>query len=256
MASHDPTGSESQRLEALAKQLADLERQSTELSAALQRSASVRRLLTLVVVAVVGIYGYLFYTKGKAFTDKDNLDRLKTELELRAQVNSDQIIHHLRTLYEHTWPTVSEAMGAQFKEDMPVFMTLLGTERENLAVNLQDRLEGLVRGHYNKAIDKHRAILAEQFPNVKEDRDIELMTDNFKDAFRPLVKEYYGEKLRAEFERMYQTWDSFPLDDSKRNHEELSKELYHLLFALMQEKLAAAGTEKADSKPTPGASGS
>jgi hypothetical protein len=55
---------------------------------------------------------------------------------------------------------------------------------------------------------------------------------------------------------MFKTWDTFPLDDSKRSRDELSQELYQLLFALMQEKLAAADEAQASSRPAPGASGS
>jgi multidrug efflux pump subunit AcrB len=256
MTGQDSPGADSQKLEALAKQLADLERQTAELDAALRRAASVRRLLTLVVVLVLGTYGYLFYSKGKAFADKDNLDRLQIELELSAQKNSAEIINHVQTLYEHTSPTISAAFAKQMKDDMPKITAMLGSERETLAINLKDRMDGLVRGHYNKAIDQHRGILAETFPSVKDDRDIEAMSENFKDAFKPLVKQHYGDKLQAEFDRMYKTWDTFPQDESKRTREELSQELYNLLFALMQEKLAAAAEERASSKSAPGASGS
>ena len=256
MAGQDPSGPDNQRMEALAKQLADLERQSAELGAALQRSGAVRRLLTLVVLAVVVIYGYLYYTKGKSFVDKDNLDRLITELQLRSDANADDLIRHGNTLYRNTWPTVSAALEKQVKDDIPKVTAMLGAERETLAVNLQGRMEGLVQGHYNKALDTHRSILIETFPQVKDERDLELMSDNFKEAFRPLVKQHYGEKIKAEFEEMYKIWDTFPRDESKRDRDELSKELYHLLFALMQEKLAAGQEQRADSKPAPGASGS
>jgi hypothetical protein len=134
-------------------------------------------------------------------------------------------------------------LSDQLKDDMPTFMTLLGTERDNLAVNLQSRMEGLVRAKYDKTVDQHREILKEQFPSVKDDRDIDLMAENFKDAFGPLVKRHYGDRIRSEFDQMYKTWDDFPIDNSKRDHEELSQELYNLLFALMQHKLAAAGED-------------
>lgn len=256
MAGQDASGPDNQRMEALAKQLADLERQSAELNAALQRSGAVRKLLTLVVLAVVVIYGYLFYTKGKSFTDKDNLDRLMTELQLSANSNTDEITKQLQTLIEHTWPTVSAAMADQMKQDMPKITAMLGAERENLAVNLQGRMEGLMQGHYNKALDTHRSILMETFPQVKDEADLELMSNNFKDAFRPLVKQHYGEKIKTEFEKMYKVWDTFPRDESSRSRDELSQELYNLLFALMQEKLAASEELKDASKRGAGASGS
>jgi hypothetical protein len=178
------------------------------------------------------------------------------ELELSAQNNSTEILNHVRALYEDTSPTISAAFAKQMKDDMPKITAMLGAERETLAINLKDRMDGLVRGHYDRAIDLHRGILVETFPSVKDDRDIEAMSDNFKDAFKPLVKQHYGDKIQAEFEKMFKTWDTFPQDESKRSREELSQELYNLLFALMQEKLAAASEERASAKPAPGASGS
>jgi hypothetical protein len=121
---------------------------------------------------------------------------------------------------------------------------------------VQTRLEGLVKAKYAKAIDQHRDILAEQFPTIKEEQDLERMSENFKEAFEPLIKRMYGEKLKAEFARMYQTWDEFPVDNTKRSHEELSQELYHLLFALMQHKLAAANQAEPAAQPAPKANGS
>jgi lipid II:glycine glycyltransferase (peptidoglycan interpeptide bridge formation enzyme) len=243
MAGPDAAGADSQRLEGLAKQLADLERQANDLSAALQRSASIRRLLVLVVAALLGIYLYLYFMAGREFTEKKNMDKLMNELERSATANSSPVMKQAQMLVEKTWPTVSAAMSEQLQNDMPTFMTLLGTERENLAVNLQTRMESLVKGKYEKTLDQHRAILIEQFPSIKDDRDIDAMADNFKDAFTPLVKRHYGDKIRGEFEKMYKTWDEFPVDTTKRDRDELSQELYNLLFALMQHKLSASGAD-------------
>jgi multidrug efflux pump subunit AcrB len=243
-----PVSSDSQRLEGLAKHLAELERQSGEMATALQRSASVRRLLVLVVVALLGIYLYLYYTAGRAFLDQKNVDRLMKELEARATANQDDVMKEAKNLVKHTWPTVSSALSDQLRDDMPAFMTLFGTERETLAVNLQSRMEGLVRAKYEKTLDQHRQILKEEFPSIKDDRDIDVMAENFKDAFGPLVKRHYGDKIRSEFDKMYKAWDDFPTDTSKRSHEELSDELYNLLFALMQHKLSAAGEDTATEK--------
>src|SRR5262245_36994448 len=143
-----PDSSDSQRLEGLAKQLADLERQSGEMATALQRSASVRRLLVLVVVALLAIYLYLYYTAGRAFLDQKNIDRLMKELEARATANQDDVMKEAQNLVKHTWPTVSSALSDQLRDDMPAFMTLFGAERETLAVNLQSRMEGIVRAKY------------------------------------------------------------------------------------------------------------
>src|SRR5262249_31515717 len=141
MSGQDPTG-DGQKLEALARQLADLERESAELTAAIQSSAGVRKMLVLVVVILLAVYGYLYYTTGKALMAKNNRDQLLVELRARAQVNSKEITDQAHLLVERTWPRVSEAFNNQLKHDMPSIMNKLGTERETLAVNLKDRLEG------------------------------------------------------------------------------------------------------------------
>lgn len=254
MASQDPRGPDSQSLEALAKQLADLERLAAELTRSAQSAARTRTLLAVGVLVILGVSLTIFWGRASSFLGKP--EPLKNAISKAAQNNQEEFEREARTFFKHVWPSVSDAFSAQFTEDMPTYTTLLGAERQTLAVNLQSRMESLVRGHYNKAIDKHRGILVETFPSVKDERDLEAMSDNLKDAFVPLVKQHYGDKLQAEFDKMFKTWDSFPQDDSKRTREELSDELYHLLFALMQEKLATAGEEKPASKPAPEASGS
>lgn len=253
MASQDSTGPNSQSLEALAKQLADLERLAADLVRSSQRSARTRTLLALSVVVILGVSLTLFWSRGRAFLGKP--EPLKNALLKSYKNNQSEFENEARTFFKHVWPTVTDSFSAQFTADMPKYMTLLGTERETLAVNLNDRLQSKVQAHYDKAIDRHREILVETFPSVKDDRDLEAMSNNFKDSFKPMIKQLYGEKLKAEFDKMFETWDTFPLDDSKRSRDELSQDLYHLLFALMQEKLAAAAEEKTDSK-APGASGS
>ena len=111
MAGQDPSGPDNQRMEALAKQLADLERQTVELGAALQRSGAVRKLLTLVVLVVLGIYLYLFYTKGKSLTDKDNVDRLMTELQLSANANTGEITKQVQALVDSVDQTEAAGQG-------------------------------------------------------------------------------------------------------------------------------------------------
>jgi hypothetical protein len=180
------------------------------------------------------------------------MEKLMAELERAATSNSDAVMRQVHVLVEHTWPTVSAAMTEQLQNDMPKFMTLLGTERENLAVNLQSRLESLVRGKYEKTLDQHRDILIQEFPSIKDEKDIDNMADNFKEAIGPLVKKHYGDKIKSEFEAMYKTWDEFPIDNSKRDREQLSQELYNLLFALMQHKLAAAGEDTVSEKAKQG----
>src|SRR5262245_27801584 len=105
MAGPDTSGSESQRLESLAKQLADLERQSADYIATQQRSASVRKLLTLVVVALLVIYGTMYYTTGKALYDPKTREQFVQELERSRAANSDELMRHVYRLREDTWPT-------------------------------------------------------------------------------------------------------------------------------------------------------
>jgi hypothetical protein len=235
---------DSQKLEALARQLGELEREANEVAAAIQRSGSVRRLVALAIVVVVGVISYLGYQRAKEFVGKENMDLLSIELNLAATNNADDVMKQLWTLVENTRPTVIKALNDQFSRDMPAILAKLGTERDNLAVNLQSRLESHLRGQYNQALEGHRAILREEF-KIEDEETLSLMIHHFEGGFQPLVERYYGKKLKAEFERMYALWDEFPIDDSQRTREELEKELYNHLVGLFLEKVSAVGSETA-----------
>ncbi len=231
---------DSQRQQVLASQIGDLERHVRELNAAFDLSVNVRRFLILVVVVLLGVYGYMYYQAGKALTSADNLNKLRDRLQLAATNNQQEILNEAQALYEHTREPVLNAFSERLKADLPVVTAALGKERENLAVNLRSRIEGQLEGQYKKALDDHRKILAEEFPSIKDDLALDKMTENFKEAFKPLVKAHYGDQIQAEFNKMYKTWDEFPIDDSKDDREELANKLYGMLFELMKMKLAHA----------------
>ncbi len=245
MASQEPGGPDTPKLEALAKQLADLERQAADMGATFQSSGRTRLLLVLAVVVILGVSLTMFWKRASGFLKEP--EPLVNAMRKSYEDNQGDLEREIRTLWDHSRPKLQEAFTKQIETDMPIVMTKIGEERETLAVNLRDRLEGEVRGQYNKAIDQHRQILQENFPSIKDEKVMDDMAQNFKDAFDPLVKRHYSEKIKGEFNKMYAIWDDFPMDKSKRTREELGEELYGLLFGLMQEKLAGAG--KAEKKP-------
>jgi hypothetical protein len=203
-------------------------------------------------VVLLGGYIYLYYyAMAKSFTEQQ--DELLRELEIAANRNTQEVTAELRKLVDNTSPTVSKAVADQFKKDLPKFMTLLGTERENLAVNIRSRLESQLQSHYRKSVEQHFAILREEFPTVRDERDLEIMADNFTDALNPLIKRHYGDRIAAEFHRMYEVWDRFEKDESKRSRDELADALYHHLLQLMQDKVVRM-SEAEQSSATPEAS--
>src|SRR5262245_33935848 len=159
MSAQDPSRSDRERLEVLTRQLGDLERQSAGLIAAIERSGSVRRSLTYVVLALLVVFGLLYYQAGRALTENDKVYRLMRELQIRAEANRQTVMHEAQILVENTWPRVSNAFLDQFKNDMPIFMRKVEEQRDTLATNLQENLENTVGSHYERALAEHRAIL-------------------------------------------------------------------------------------------------
>lgn len=243
MAAQDSTPSESQRLEVLAKQAAELERQWTELDMALRRSATVRRFLFLVVVAVLGVYIYLYISLGRGFMEPENLNLVAREVQNRALPNLDTVLAEVRKLVENTRPTVTAAFSTQFEKDMPAIKKKLEPEWKTLIENVETRLNVSVQKAYSEAVDKHQAILAEEFPTVKDPKDFRLMSDNLEGALEPLVKRFYGQRIRAQFDHLYVTWQNFPEIEGKRDRDKLADDLYHLLIALLQTKASLLGDE-------------
>ncbi|MBI3463727.1 MAG: hypothetical protein HY000_11825 [Planctomycetes bacterium] len=232
----------------LAKQVAELERQWTDLDMAIRRSATVRRFLVLVVVAVLGVYLYLYYSLARGFLDRENLNRVAREVQNRALPNLDAVLDEVRALLDHTGPAVMTAFSAQFEKDMPTIKAKLEPEWKTLLDDMERRLNERMQNAYYEAQDKHQAILAEEFPNVKDAKDFKLMGKNLDEAIQPLIKRFYGKKIRSQLDQLDETWQEFPQTESRRDREELADELYHLLIALLQTKASLLGEED-DRKP-------
>jgi hypothetical protein len=236
MAAQDSTVPESQKLEALAKQIAELESQWNELDMAIRRSATIRRFLILVVVAILGIYIYLYYTFARGFVEPSNRQRVVLAVPERALPNLDAVTHQVNLLVEHTRPAVSKAFGDQLDKDLPAIQAKLEPEYQILIENLQRRADIAVDSYYHDAVVKHRRILEEEFPSVKDPKAFDTMIANLQESFDPLVEKYYGGKIKAQLEQLNVRWQNFPMLKDKRTRDELADDLYGLLIALVKAK--------------------
>lgn len=247
----DTSGPDPQRLEALAKQIEAAERQELSLVAAIDRAATVRMLLTLVVLAVVVTYVVLFYRAGKSFTEARFVGDLGDQLKRRAVANQDELVREARALQEHTMPVVTAAFNKQFKSDMPRYQAKMGEEWKEMQKSLPTKFEKLMEEQYKKTLTRHRDVLKQEFPDVKE-REIQLMTENFQLALKPLVAKYYGDRMRAQLETMYSTWQDFPAAEMTGTPDEMADQLYEHIVGFLLERISRSAEETDRVRPAAG----
>ncbi len=242
MSSPGTAGPDSPTVEALARQVEELERRSGELAATLRRAARTRRLLTLVVAFLLAVYAYLYWSKGRAFLK--NPDPLMQALTARARANSDDMLRETQKLVENAWPAVSDAFYDQFKKDLPTLMARFGNERDILATDLRNGIDERAKQRYHDALARHRTILEEQFPDVKDPAALAAMSDNMQKALDAMVEDYYGKRLAAEFDALYKTWDDFPLaEPGDYKGQSPEDALYAMLLELLRVKLTRVGDQ-------------
>jgi hypothetical protein len=251
MAAQDSSGPDTQRLEAMSRQLDDLERRSAELSTAISRGSQVRLLLTLAVVVIVVVTVRAFWKRAEGFVTRP--EPLIQAVRESAQANEAELQRELKVFIDHAWPPVQQAFSDRFNADWPNILTKFGEERDTLAINLRDKLEAKIRGQVNETIQKHRQILAEEFPDIKDEEVLAQMIANMQDALQPMVKRYYAEPCLKQIQDLFATWDDFPLADRPGELDPpLDQQLHGLLYEIMRLKVTTGPEGSSGSSPRPG----
>lgn len=197
-------------LEQLTARLDELQRRTEGLTAALEQSRSTRRLIILAFLGVVIVIGWRFYSLGNTIQSEDYQERLLSEVQKAVEANQDTFSKQAGLLVNEATPVITTAFSEQSKKDMPIFMDIIDRERALLLENLSQRMEKKVLLHHDKLVRAHEKLFAEEFPAI-QDKDVrDRMMGNTSLALDRLIKKYYVDEFKKEFQTMEKTWDDFP----------------------------------------------
>jgi hypothetical protein len=206
-------------LDQLTARLDELQRRTEGLTAALEKTRSTRRLIMLAFLAFVVIVCWRFYSLSGLIQSPDYQNRLLTEVQKAVESNQDTFSKQAELLVDEATPVISAAFSEQSKKDMPVFMGIIDRERALLLENLAERMEKKVLSHHDKLVHQHEKLFAEEFPAVQDKETRERMIGNTAIALDRLIKKYYVDEFKKEFQLMEKTWDEFPPADKPTGDE-------------------------------------
>jgi len=231
----------SAQIEAMGNRVEAVERQVAALTATLSATRSTRRLLTLGYVIFFCVFGFLFYRLVMDFQKKESLDQLVAKVQQRLQDTTlEKLKRQTMSLVDTARPVLTDAFYAQAKADASKYAEALEDERDMLMVNLQERMERQLQDHYKAILQRHEAVLKEEFPDLN-DEQLNQMASNIEKATQQLIDEYYVERMRTELEDMFKTWDEYPIADPPGPRDiPLEEELIGLLMEILTSKLSGA----------------
>lgn len=199
--------------ESLAPRVAALERETQGLAQSLGEARRTRLLILLLLVAFVCATCFAFYRLATRFQQPEQLQLLRTKAEEKLRDKSDLIVKEAQTLVDNAAPALQTAFMEQFNKDLPTYMQAVGAEREALVENLQKGLQVKLEAHHQQLLERHQALLREEFPAVKDEELHARMMANLQVAVNRLVKKYYIDEVHDQMFALYGLWDEFPMAD-------------------------------------------
>lgn len=227
----------------LAQRVAQLEADASALEEALKKSKSTGRLLFLafvVLVAVVLTQGYLMVAQ---IQDATWQAEMVAKLRQSYSGNSKQYNQEFQKLWKSVNPKLKQAFEEQLKEDSPRFRAAFVTQRDLFAKNIRGKLEGALEDHWEDALNKHEAILREEFPEIQDRKKSARIIANVDLAIQKLVQKYYIGEFEKQFTDLYAIYDDFgyaDAPDSKTGEKGLPTQFVGQLLELMKLKLISA----------------
>lgn len=221
---------------ALTKEVDALEQRVNALVAAIRGGKRVRVYLLLLVLALLVGLGFYFYQRTTRFMKEIQSQEMVDAVTARIEGNLAELFEReVRELAEAAAPKVSEAFMEQAKKDTPVIMKALEQERDVFAENLESRVRKRIEERHHELLQEHRNILADEFPQLKDDAVMTQMIDNFEIGLDKMVKEHYGDEIKQQMQQLYKTWEDFPLaDEPAEGDQELADQLVGHLFELFK----------------------
>lgn len=214
-----------------------LEKEYTAFRAASARSRTTRLIILLGAVALVIVIGFMFYSLASEVMSKKYQDNLLAIAKERLEKNRDDYLKEVRGLVEHSAPILKDAFYKQTKKDMPKYTEAFAKEREAFAKNVEETLRNETKEHYGEAIEKYKAQVIAEIPELDTPELKEKAMQAVGDAFDKLVEKYYVDVLADGMEDIYGSWDKFP--EAAESGESAAEDvLIGLMLQLVSKKMA------------------
>ena len=227
-------------VDAKLEQLAGVLEQKIEaLHSALAFARNVRIGLIVIVVALVGVFSIQLFNFGRSLQSPAYIGDLRTRGEKRLAERQGMLTQELETLIKESSPVLTEAFYDQAKKDLPLFMTVVGNEREYLLNSLEKKYRTFLESRHDKLLEKYEAVIFEELPEAKDPEIRKKMMANLEKLSHKLVDKYYIHDLSENILQLYNAWDQFPVAAApEANDPPMNDQLIAAMLDVLSVKLA------------------
>lgn len=207
-------------------------------------------ILASLIVLIGGgyIYGRFIY---KPEPTAEQMEPYAAEVRQRLEEHADVIGEEAGKLAGEIAPPVADAVYARAQKDYPKYIHALETQGSEFLDNIEKILVAKVKAKYRDYLLAHRDVIKEEFPAHANDKNVDLVLEDFQQTMDRIVERYYLDELRREADRTVALWDEFaPLDEPEANEPSLQEQFVDYLADWSVLAVADTVPPDSDSAPT------
>jgi hypothetical protein len=175
-----------------------------ELQAALQQCQVTNALLLASWLAA--LLGLIFMSVYWQQLTDINEDKLVAALADRVEKNSDEIVAEVEVLAAKTAPTISQTFYRQIKSDLPVYARAVEEQSGELVQDLESDFLKISEAQWDRYLNIHWQVLRDEFPEITDEKTLDRMKNEFKQAYRKLIQRYYIDDFRRQAKKTAALW--------------------------------------------------
>lgn len=180
--------------------------------------------LSAIILVTLGIWCYgMFGQKSRVPVDKSAVAK---EVFARLDANSATIKTEAQQLVAEITPPLTEAIYQQAQKDSSLYLRTLRQQGETYAQNADEIFVDAVKAEYRDYLQRHRQVIAEEFPDYADDESLDRLIAHFEQAGEGLIERYYLDDFANEAERTQLAWSKIqPLEPPSKDDPSLEEQL-------------------------------
>lgn len=186
-------------------QTGPIDQRIEDLRAALWQARAAQVVLGVLIAAVAIVFLYSLFAEPSIRIDKE---KLVAEMKKRMAANSDTILEEVTSFGAETLPPVANAFAEQATQDMPLYVSALDDQSDELMAGLEQQLRGKLKAQSKEYLAEHRRVFREVFPEITEDHTIDAIVRDFRETAERLAERYYLDEFRKQAKRTAKLWMS------------------------------------------------
>ena len=224
---------EEQTNQILNAKLEALELESRRVLRAMRWSTRVRLILVLALLVFVIVFSLFFYRLYTDIRDR-RVAEVQRIINERPEEFSEPLTRQLIQLAEGQGPYIGTVFREQIEKDSQKYVDAFDDERDVFITNMQTMLEGKLNAANAAVMEEHETILRREFPELMDDRKLELIKSNMEEIYTQVGKRYYVDFMGDRLKSIVSKLDTFPAAKPRQPGAPLSEQLASEMLELVR----------------------